>query len=259
MSSAQLICMPKRRTGFTPLSLGADLGLYLDGQDPDTWFQDVGLTIPATNGDPMGGWLDKSQYVLNGFQATPAMCPVIDFTGANGLPSPVYDGADMINVLSAIVGLTTFEIWIVASTALLGTYQVLYETYNGTFANCVFNNRAPGGDVMATAVGAAAQTSVSNITPLVDANLHIFRHVVDTTTATACSVITMDGVIVGSQSADDDLLSSVMSAAPMTIGIRYDTTFGAIGAIAEVIVARKRLSAIQSSGMLGYLQTRWNL
>lgn len=58
-------------TGFSPLSFfnGGANGFWLDN-DPATWFEDSALTIPATFGNPIGGWVDKSPNGINGLQST---------------------------------------------------------------------------------------------------------------------------------------------------------------------------------------------
>ncbi len=258
MSAAQSNCLPRRR-GYTPLALGMMLGLWLDGQDPATRFQDVARTVLCGPGDPMGGQTDKSPYTLHGFQPTPATCPIIDPAAGNGFGAPVYNGSNTFLVPSPFAGLDEGEVWIVSSSILAFTYQVLYESFDGTLADCLFADRGPGGDLAMIAAGNAGQLSISNLSPFVDSGLHVFRHVFDTKLVSGCSVVTRDGVQVGNQDGDAALLGALMNASHLVLGSRFDGTYGQMGTGAEVIFVRRKQSPAEAYNMLRWLMRKWNI
>ena len=66
--------------------------LWLDATDGATLFQDDGLTIPASPGDPIGGWFDKSGNDFHAYQVDPAFQPVWESDVMNGQPALRFSG-----------------------------------------------------------------------------------------------------------------------------------------------------------------------
>jgi len=68
--------LPTAYGGFLPLYLFADgaAGFWLD-LDPATWYEDDAMTTPATFGNPIGAWADKSGNALHALQSTAASRP----------------------------------------------------------------------------------------------------------------------------------------------------------------------------------------
>lgn len=78
---------------FTPLAFSP--ALWLDANDPATLFQNSTLTTPATaDGDPVGGWKDKSGNARHLTQATSSKRPTLKTNIQNGLPVVRGDGVD---------------------------------------------------------------------------------------------------------------------------------------------------------------------
>lgn len=66
--------------------------LWLDATDPDTLFQDSTFTTPASPGDPIGGWMDKSGNDFFAFQDDVNRQPVWNATAMNGQPALRFSG-----------------------------------------------------------------------------------------------------------------------------------------------------------------------
>ncbi len=92
-----LVCLLSAMLGATmaadvPVTDG--LLLWLDATDPATLFQDIDMTTPAGDGDPVALWLDKSG---NGFHATQAddfLRPTWESDVMNGQAAVRFDGLD---------------------------------------------------------------------------------------------------------------------------------------------------------------------
>jgi hypothetical protein len=76
---------------WTPAALGAALLAWYDASDASTLFQDAARTTPASVGDPVGGWADKSGNGNHCSQANASFRPsravggVLTFTGTHRL------------------------------------------------------------------------------------------------------------------------------------------------------------------------------
>lgn len=92
-----VLCRPPSASAFSPLSLPG-LALWLDASDLGTLFQDSALTTAATaDGDPVGGWRDKSGNGNHILQATAGKRPTYKTSGgASGLGGKgiLFDGVD---------------------------------------------------------------------------------------------------------------------------------------------------------------------
>ena len=66
----------------------ANLKLWLDASDASTLFQDAAGTTPATNGDPVGLWKDKSGNSKDVTQATAGSRPTYATSGFDQLSRP---------------------------------------------------------------------------------------------------------------------------------------------------------------------------
>jgi hypothetical protein len=68
--------------------------LWLDATDSSTLFKDSALTMPASNGDPIGGWKDKSPSGYNAVQSNAANQPVRNDTAMNGKAAVRFTAAE---------------------------------------------------------------------------------------------------------------------------------------------------------------------
>ena len=68
--------------------------LWLDATDSATLFQDAAFSIPAGEGDPIGGWMDKSGNEYHAVQEDDFRQPEYNPTAMNGNPAVRFTGAD---------------------------------------------------------------------------------------------------------------------------------------------------------------------
>ena len=77
------------------------LVLWLDAADPDTLFADPAGTVPATVGQPVARWADKSSMENDASQALAASRPTMTSVGAVEVPS--FDGNDLLTLDPALL------------------------------------------------------------------------------------------------------------------------------------------------------------
>jgi len=253
----------RRRTAiaFSPANYGSDLGQWLDGQDTNTLYADDAKTTLADNAVQIAVIDDKSSYGLDAVQTSALARPTRNDTGVNGHCAPMYDGGDFMSTAAPITGLSQFEIWCVGKTSdTLNSYQILYETYVGAVVSCVSFSRQPDNTSIASSIGSGGQISTSALsTEGSSSTLHVYRHVTNTVVSSACCVLTEDGTETGTQTMDDNLLSSTMDANAMYLGGRFTTQYPITGTVAEFIIIRRLLSAGEATELLAYLKTKWSI
>jgi len=80
-------------TGFNPLALSP--ALWLDASDASTLYTDSGLTtLVSADGDPVGGWQDKSGNSKNATQSSGTNKPLFKTNQLNGKSSLRWDGVN---------------------------------------------------------------------------------------------------------------------------------------------------------------------
>lgn len=78
---------------FSPLSLSP--ALWLDASDASTLYTDSGLTtLVGADGDPVGGWMDKSGNAKNALQSNGTNKPAYRTAVKNGKPIIRFDGTN---------------------------------------------------------------------------------------------------------------------------------------------------------------------
>lgn len=118
---------------FDPLTLSPYL--WLDASDITTLFQDAGGTTPvASDGDPVGLWLDKSGNGRHYSQATSGRRPTYKTNVQNGKPGILFDGVD--DFLSNATGIT-------AAAANLGTGLATMRPNHPTNSLGIFGSEVP--------------------------------------------------------------------------------------------------------------------
>lgn len=111
---------------FNPLSLSP--ALWLDASDTSTLYTDSSLTtLVSADGDPVGGWLDKSGNTRHATQASGTNKPAYKTAIKNGLSVVRFDGVND-QLATATFGLSTLTRWVfsvhrVATGSNLGLFQ----------------------------------------------------------------------------------------------------------------------------------------
>ena len=93
LAAAVLAALPA--TSFAQLPVTDGMLLWLDATDPATVFQDAAMTIPATDGDPVAKWLDKSGNDFHAFQDDDFIQPSYATDVMNGQSAIRFDGLDL--------------------------------------------------------------------------------------------------------------------------------------------------------------------
>lgn len=100
------------------------LSLWLEDLYTSSLFQDAALSTPASNGDPVGGWVDQSGAGRNATQSTAGSRPTLrSGTGIDGLQFDDTD--DTLGLTSVNLGTTAFTVYVV--------FYWPNATYQGTF------------------------------------------------------------------------------------------------------------------------------
>jgi hypothetical protein len=98
------------KPSFSPASLSPVL--WLDASRGT--FTDAGKTTPATNGDPVYTWADRSTSANDAVQATFAKRPTLATAGTGGKPALVFDGVDdLFNLTANLVVTGAFTLYVV--------------------------------------------------------------------------------------------------------------------------------------------------
>ena len=87
-----LVVLAGSAHGAVPVTNG--IVLWLDATDPSTLFQDDAFTTLAGNGDPIGGWRDKSGNGYHAIMDDEILSPTLSNTAMNGQPAVHFDGLD---------------------------------------------------------------------------------------------------------------------------------------------------------------------
>lgn len=257
---------------FSPLDLGADLQLWLDGQDTTTLFTDSTETTPSANGANVGRWKDKSG---NGRHADKTNVgvnyPVRDDTGIGTHCAVDFDTGVTVPGLSApwagtnpgatdITGGTRFEVWCVYTSSNATAYVLTNDA--GAFANywTIWTHPAVGtfalGHHMYVTMssGAADCGFATALGPVA-----IVRGIIDTTLPAGCAGIEVGGVA-GTMTAGYDPALGGVSTQTRAIYVGSDQAglYSNKGAIGEVIYVSRLLTPSEAAGMQAYLSGRWS-
>lgn len=97
-------------SGFNPLALSPLL--WLDASDASTLYTDSGLTtLVAADGDPVGGWKDKSGNTRHATQASGTNKPAYKTAIKNGFSVVRFDGVNDVLSSSAFALSGTASRW----------------------------------------------------------------------------------------------------------------------------------------------------
>lgn len=198
--------IPRRRTSsaFSPTQV-AGLSLWLDSSDPSTLFQDSALTTPASaDGDPVGGWKDKSGNGRHVSQGTSSARPLLKLSVQNSKNVIRFDGTDDF-LGRAAIGLGS------------GNFTVLTVNNRGATSRTVLSEGSSGGNTPLTLFGfssggdllgncrddAGTEVSAGVFTAASDSAWHVnafrrtgaaFKLWVDAATATASATLSTQTV-----------------------------------------------------------------
>jgi hypothetical protein len=215
--------------------------LWLDASDASTLFQDAGLTIAAANGDPVGGWADKSGNGYNAVQSNTAAQPVRNDTGMNGQPTLSFSGADAdgMAISDSLSLARPYTVFIVNQY----TGDIRGRTLQGQDANWLHGLWA--GNISSYADGFVGGN------PVADAN---FVYVADTTgTPTGDSSLFVNGL--------DLTVNPAPTGQPGRLGLMSGGQFPAEVSdadVSEIVIYNRVLTADELTQNRDYLYTKYN-
>jgi hypothetical protein len=242
--------------GFSPLSLSP--ALWLDASDSSTLYTDSGLTtLVAADGDPVGGWKDKSGNTRHATQASgtnkPAYKNAIGST-KNGLSVVRFDGVND-SLATATFGLATLTRWAfsvhrVSTGSNLGLFQ-----HGTTDANELFGfNVGPAGYYSDIAfAGPYADLSASS--PFA-AGYYVLGQVWTRPASSSILSFNKNGVAstptVSTPTGTPNTTTQIFQ-----VGRRVSSFFNAD--LCELIYGESTLTAQNTTDVLGYLNTKWGV
>jgi hypothetical protein len=251
-------------TEYTP-----PLGIiaWYDASDDSTLYQNSGLSSLVTaDGDPVGGWKDKSGYNLHITQSNSSKRGVFESTSImNGLPCVVFDGVD--DFLTTATGLdlsstTEAEIWLVSYTTRTTASQLVIESYSTNGFHIAYDDVLGSGhfDDIYCLFKTNASTQYNSQIHMGTRAPHIIRAVIDTTQSSTNKVKTYidnltDGPYetwVGSGTNTGNLTNHVM-----TVGSASASTFPFEGGIGEILIFNRKLTTDEVNELNDYLEEKW--
>lgn len=213
----------------------ANLAIWLDAADPRTLFQDSTLaTAVDADGQPVGGWLDKSGAFRHVTRATAVRRPTYRSTGLNGMPTLEFDGVD--DWLGA-TGWTLpqpLTLFVVASRSVAAGHLLDGGAVTGRVVLYVPSSNFAmnaGSDV----AGAAW-----------DSSAHVHAGVVNG----ASSSYRIDGAATAGN-------AGTASMEGISIGCNYGGNSRLTGKVSEILVYARVLSAYEISRVESYLKRKW--
>lgn len=257
---------------FSPLDLGADLQLWLDGQDTATLFTDSTETTPSANGANVGRWKDKSgngrhadktnvgvNYPVRDDAGIGTHCAV-DFDTGVTVPGLAAPWAGTNPGATDITGGTRFEVWCVYTSSSTTAYVLTNDA--GAFANywTIWTNPtvgtfAVGHHMYVTMSSGAADCGFATALGPVA----IVRGIIDTTLPAGCAGIEVGGVAGAMTAGYDPALSGVSTQTrAIYVGSDQAGLYPNKGAIGEVIYVSRLLTPSEATGMQAYLSGRWS-
>jgi len=244
---------PAAAPAYAPTDLTTALVFWADGQDTATLFTDSGEATPSTNGSPVGRWKDKSGNLYHADQASVAARPTRDDAGINSHCALALDGGDTLVTPSIdLTGTAQIEIWVVArvSVDVSGTGLVVLGNLGSIGSVGVDISSSTW---RAIALGNVGYTSAE--AGAVTAAAVLLRGTIDLGLATNEASIEADASTTSGRSSNS-ANSGTFAANTLAIGSRAGSLY-LTGAIGEVVVTNRALTAGEATSLRTYLRTRW--
>ena len=240
-------------TSFNPLSISPLL--WLDASDPSTLYTDSGLTtLVSADGDPVGGWLDKSGNTRHATQASGTNKPAYKTAIKNGLSSIRFDGVnDVLSssqfALSGTASRWAFFVYQDKNTTS-GLIQHGTSDANENFDYYRINTTTWYSDI-GTASGPYAQPSFTST------NRFYLMGIVWTRPSTTSIVNAwINGVnstpTVSGSTATPNTASQIFQVGKSNL-VFYNSD------LCELIYGESTLTAQNTADVLGYLNTKWGV
>lgn len=234
---------------WDPSYLGSALAMWLDGQDLTTMFTTSAETTPTANGGSVGRWKDKSGNGWHADQSTASAKPTRSDSALNGKLGLTFDGGDTL-VAQNFGALTAGEFWVVfrgsgvsAGADVIGKWTIgSVSSYILTYANTTTPTL--------TALFRGSSTTVANA---------------QSTNTVMVGRSRFSAGSPGSVTAQVDSLSTATGSFTYTnigtdtfqVGQRNGGTNSLTGAVGEVIVVNRVLTAGEVTSMQAYLRAKW--
>ncbi len=235
--TASPISFPVRgaQSAFAPNGL-ASLALWLDAAAIQTLYQDTALATPAAaNGDPIGGWKDRSGNNRHALQSTALRRPQYSVNGLLGKPTLLFDGVDDLMEVSPLAMTQPMTVFVVAR-GNAATSRI----FDGAGAT----NRA-------ALFSGAGQWSMNAGTALNGGTWYTASRMFTCQFNGGSSLLRIDGSAVASGNA------GAQSITALILGARYDSAGTLSGAISELVLYNRALSTAELLQMEAHLKGKW--
>jgi len=257
---------------FKPTDLGAAVELWLDAQDALTLFTDVTEATQSTNGANVGRWKDKSGKNRHADKTNVGVNhPVRNDNGINGHRAVNFDTGVTVPGLSSpfvasnptatqVPGGSQFEVWAVYTSSNAVSYVVTND--NGSFSNywTIWTNSNAGTFVAGHHMYVTMPNGVSDagystmLGPMV-----IVRGIMDSTLASNCTAITVNGVSgVSTAGYNPNLNSGTTETRSIFVGADVAGIYPNKGAIGELVYVSRLLTSSEATQMNDYLTNKWS-
>ena len=239
---------------FNPLSLSP--ALWLDASDASTLYTDSGLTtLVAADGDPVGGWLDKSGNTRHATQASGTNKPAYKTAIKNGLSVVRFDGVND-SLATATFGLSNLTRWVfsvhrVSTGSLVGVF-----VHGTTDANELFGFLVgPNGYYSDIGSSLGPYADLSTTSPF-SAGYYVLGQVWTRPASSSILSFNKNGVAstptVSSPSNIPNTTTQIFN-----VGKRISSFFNAD--LCELIYGESTLTAQNTADVLSYLNTKWGV
>lgn len=253
MISLDLGLWQSRASGFNPLALSPLL--WLDASDASTLYTDSGLTtLVAADGDPVGGWKDKSGNTRHATQASGTNKPAYKTAIKNGLSVVRFDGVND-SLATATFGLANLTRWAfsvhrVSTGSNLGLFQ-----HGTTDANELFGFSTGPNGYYSDIGFAGPYVDLSASSPFA-AGYYVLGQVWTRPVSSSILSFTKNGVAttptVSTPTGTPNTTTQIFN-----VGKRVSSFFNAD--LCELIYGESTLTAQNTADVLGYLNTKWGV
>lgn len=234
---------------FNPKQISG-LKLWLDAADPSTLRQDSALTTAAVaDGDPVGGWLDKSGSGSNAIQSTSGKRPVLKLGVQGGRNGVRLDGVDDC-LQAASIALPTFITVCVVGKFTTGNVMMIEQ---GADANSIdgFYFRGTSGDVWqfhrSSGLHSANGISTWMGSSVAEADL----------TYSGAGTYALNGTTKTNGVASGTARSNSTATAALNIGSRNQASLFSSGDFYELLIWDSVLSTPPLARVRNYLKKKW--
>lgn len=241
-------------TSFNPFSLSP--ALWLDASDSSTLYTDSGLTtLVAADGDPVGGWKDKSGNTRHATQASGTNKPAYKTAIKNGLSVVRFDGVND-SLATATFGLETLTRW-VFSVHRVSTGSLLSVFVHGTTdANELFTfATGPNGYYSDIGNTSGPYVDMSTTSPF-PAGYYVLGQVWSRPASSSILSFNKNGVA-STPTVTGPTLTPNTTTQICQVGRRISNFFNAD--LCELIYGESNLTAQNTVDVLSYLNTKWGV